>query len=99
MIDCRCVRGRVSGAEVTAHLTGEEMIAQMMGREISVLITREGVAAVMRSTSTITASMTHVCEVGREDFLAVSPEMLWLVPGNNFEGVFEVLANVEWKIE
>lgn len=81
MIDCRCVRGRVSGSEVTAHLTSEAVVAQM------------------HPTSTITASITHVCEVGREDFLAVSPEMLWLVPGNNFEGVFKVLANVEWKIE
>ena len=40
-----------------------------------------------------------VCTETGAPRLRVSPEVMWLTPGNGFEGVFTVVSNVDWKIE
>ena len=39
-----------------------------------------------------------VCSTNRSRYLSVSPEHIWLMPGNNFKGDVLVTANVEWKV-
>lgn len=47
----------------------------------------------------ISAAMQHVCTIGRDDFLLVSPDVVWLNEGNGFENIFEVISNVSWTVE
>lgn len=47
----------------------------------------------------ISAAMQHVCTIGRDDFLLVSPDVVWLTEDNNFENIFEVISNVSWTVE
>lgn len=47
----------------------------------------------------ISAAMQHVCTIGRDDFLLVSPDIVWLNEGNGFENIFEVISNVSWTVE
>lgn len=47
----------------------------------------------------ISAAMQHVCTIGRDDFIVVSPDVVWLNEGNGFENIFEVISNVSWTVE
>ena len=73
---------------------------RLLSADIGARMTAESeVGAVMRSASSITARMIHACEVGRGDFLQISPEVMWLTEANDFTGIFEVMANVKWNVE
>lgn len=37
-----------------------------------------------------------VCDAGKQSYLKVDPEYIWLMPSNNFEDNVDVLSNVVW---
>lgn len=37
-----------------------------------------------------------VCDVGKDAYLSVSPDYIWLMSSNNFEDNVDVLSNVVW---
>ena len=42
-------------------------------------------------------SIGVVCDVGKQAYLKVDPEYIWLMPSNNFEDNVDVLSNVVWQ--
>ena len=43
-------------------------------------------------------SITPSCRTSTGEILIVSPDVVWLTEDNGYEGVFEVIANVEWRV-
>ncbi len=41
-------------------------------------------------------SIGVVCDVGKQAYLKVDPDYIWLMPSNNFEDNIDVLSNVVW---
>ena len=41
-------------------------------------------------------SIGVVCDVGKQAYLKVDPDYIWLMPSNNFEDNVDVLSNVVW---
>lgn len=46
--------------------------------------------------SGINVSVKIVCDVGKDAYLRVEPDYIWLMPSNNFEDNVDVLSNVVW---
>ena len=44
----------------------------------------------------IKVSVGIVCDVGKDAYLRVEPDYIWLMPSNNFEDNVDVLSNVVW---
>lgn len=44
----------------------------------------------------IKVSVGVVCDVGKDAYLTVNPDYIWLMPSNNFEDSVDVLSNVVW---
>lgn len=44
----------------------------------------------------IKVSVGIVCDVGKDAYLRVEPDYIWLIPSNNFEDNVDVLSNVVW---
>lgn len=43
-------------------------------------------------------SIAPSCRTSTGEILIVSPDVVWLTEDNGYEGVFEVIANVEWQV-
>lgn len=41
----------------------------------------------------------RVCSTPTGAVMVVSPEVVWLSPGNDFKATFEVVSNVDWRVE
>lgn len=52
---------------------------------------------VSASTTGMKVSIGVVCDVGKQAYLKVDPEYIWLMPSNNFEDNVDVLSNVVWQ--
>lgn len=52
---------------------------------------------VFASTTGMKVSIGVVCDVGKQAYLKVDPEYIWLMPSNNFEDNVDVLSNVVWQ--
>lgn len=46
----------------------------------------------------IRASVSELCNIPQDFFLRVSPDVVWLTPDNDFEGVFNVKSNTKWEV-
>ena len=51
---------------------------------------------VSASATGMKESIGVVCDVGKQAYLKVDPEYIWLMPSNNFEDNVDVLSNVVW---
>ena len=52
---------------------------------------------VSASETGMKVSIGVVCDVGKQAYLKVDPEYIWLMPSNNFEDNVDVLSNVVWQ--
>jgi hypothetical protein len=52
---------------------------------------------VFASATGMKVSIGVVCDVGKQAYLKVTPEYIWLMPSNNFEDNVDVLSNVVWQ--
>ena len=52
---------------------------------------------VSASATGMKVSIGVVCDVGKQAYLKVDPEYIWLMPSNNFEDNVDVLSNVVWQ--
>lgn len=99
---CGCVSGRLTSVDATARFVGTAEVGAVMRPSSSIVATAtpvEEIGVALRPHLAITARMSHVCEVGREDYLLISPEVMWLTEDNDYSGVFEVYSNVDWIIK
>ena len=51
---------------------------------------------VSASATGMKVSIGGVCDVGKQAYLKVDPDYIWLMPSNNFEDNVDVLSNVVW---
>lgn len=51
------------------------------------------------SADQIIGAMSHVCTVGREPYILVQPDVVWLTEANAYEAMMSVMSNVAWEIE
>ena len=51
---------------------------------------------VSASATGMKVSIGVVCDVGKQAYLKVDPDYIWLMPSNNFEDNVDVLSNVVW---
>lgn len=49
--------------------------------------------------SSVRASGVAVCPLSTAPYIEVTPQMIWLTPGNLFSGDFDIISNVKWLIE
>lgn len=57
----------------------------------------KGIGNVSANSATgMKVSIGVVCDVGKQAYLKVDPDYIWLMPSNNFEDNVDVLSNVVW---
>lgn len=57
----------------------------------------KGIGNVSSASATgMKVSIGVVCDVGKQAYLKVDPDYIWLMPLNNFEDNVDVLSNVVW---
>lgn len=56
----------------------------------------KGIGNVSAKADEMKVSIGVVCDVGKQAYLKVDPDYIWLVPSNNFEDNVDVLSNVVW---
>lgn len=56
----------------------------------------KGIGNVSPKADEMKVSIGVVCDVGRQAYLKVDPDYIWLMPSNNFEDNVDVLSNVVW---
>lgn len=56
----------------------------------------KGIGNVSVKADEMKVSIGVVCDVGKQAYLKVDPEYIWLIPSNNFEDNVDVLSNVVW---
>lgn len=52
----------------------------------------------IEAAATPIIAISPSCRTSTGEILIVSPDVVWLTEGNGYEGVFEVIANVEWQV-
>lgn len=57
----------------------------------------KGIGNVSAKADEMKVSIGVVCDVGKQAYLKVDPEYIWLMPSNNFEDNVDVLSNVVWQ--
>ena len=57
----------------------------------------KGIGNVSVKADEMKVSIGVVCDVGKQAYLKVDPEYIWLMPSNNFEDNVDVLSNVVWQ--
>lgn len=55
-----------------------------------------GINISVNPSHSIKVSVGVVCDVGKDAYLRVYPDYIWLMPSNNFEDNVDVLSNVVW---
>lgn len=55
-----------------------------------------GINVSVNPSRSIKVSVGVVCDVGKDAYLTVNPDYIWLMPSNNFEDSVDVLSNVVW---
>ncbi|WP_298048198.1 hypothetical protein [uncultured Bacteroides sp.] len=55
-----------------------------------------GINVSVNPSRSIKVSVGVVCDVGKDAYLTVNPDYIWLMPSNNFEDNVDVLSNVVW---
>ena len=55
-----------------------------------------GIGNVSAKAEEMKVSIGVVCDVGKQAYLKVDPDYIWLMPSNNFEDNVDVLSNVVW---
>lgn len=55
-----------------------------------------GIGNVSAKADEMKVSIGVVCDVGKQAYLKVDPDYIWLMPSNNFEDNVDVLSNVVW---
>ncbi len=56
----------------------------------------KGIGNVSVKADEMKVSIGVVCDVGKQAYLKVDPDYIWLMPSNNFEDNVDVLSNVVW---
>lgn len=56
----------------------------------------KGIGNVSAKADEMKVSIGVVCDVGKQAYLKVAPDYIWLMPSNNFEDNVDVLSNVVW---
>lgn len=56
----------------------------------------KGIGNVSAKADKMKVSIGVVCDVGKQAYLKVDPDYIWLMPSNNFEDNVDVLSNVVW---
>lgn len=56
----------------------------------------KGIGNVSAKAEEMKVSIGVVCDVGKQAYLKVDPDYIWLMPSNNFEDNVDVLSNVVW---
>lgn len=56
----------------------------------------KGIGNVSAKADEMKVSIGVVCDVGKQAYLKVDPDYIWLMPSNNFEDNVDVLSNVVW---
>lgn len=56
----------------------------------------KGIGNVSAKADEMKVSIGVVCDVGKQAYLKVDPDCIWLMPSNNFEDNVDVLSNVVW---
>lgn len=56
-----------------------------------------GIGNVSAKADEMKVSIGVVCDVGKQAYLKVDPDYIWLMPSNNFEDNVDVLSNVVWQ--
>lgn len=56
----------------------------------------KGIGNVSAKSDEMKVSIGVVCDVGKQAYLKVDPDYIWLMPSNNFEDNVDVLSNVVW---
>lgn len=56
----------------------------------------KGIGNVSAKADEMKVSIGVVCDVGKQAYLKVDPDSIWLMPSNNFEDNVDVLSNVVW---
>lgn len=56
----------------------------------------KGIGNVSVKADEMKVSIGVVCDVGKQSYLKVDPDYIWLMPSNNFEDNVDVLSNVVW---
>lgn len=56
----------------------------------------KGIGNVSAKADEMKVSIGVVCDVGKQAYLKVDPDYIWLMPSNNFEDNVYVLSNVVW---
>ena len=57
----------------------------------------KGIGNVSAKADEMKVSIGVVCDVGKQAYLKVDPDYIWLMPSNNFEDNVDVLSNVVWQ--
>lgn len=57
----------------------------------------KGIGNVSVKADEMKVSIGVVCDVGKQAYLKVDPEYIWLMPSNNFLDNVDVLSNVVWQ--
>lgn len=80
--------------EVVAHRLDESVVASVSRMDAPIF------AKSIRLDAPIEVTCSIICDIGVRDYLIVEPnDFVWLNEGNDFTAHFEVVSNVEWKIE
>ena len=58
----------------------------------------KGIGNVSAKADEMKVSIGVVCDVGKQAYLKVDPDYIWLMPSNNFEDNVDVLSNVVWHV-
>lgn len=102
-MDCRIKGHQRAVGDVNAHMmmpfTLSAQMVSIGGDVEASMLPIATIYGAQRSAEHITATQHHVCTIGRDAMLLVSPDIMWLTEANDFTGVFEVVSNVEWNVE
>lgn len=73
-----------------------------IGKPIAVDVSRVGSAMALKASrigEALRVSCSLVCTTDDSYYLRVTPEVIWLIPENDFSEEVDVQSNVKWRIE
>lgn len=95
-------KGTPMSFEAVLHGDGMSFDAEQVGNAMGFSAERRGkdfTATLTRKGSPVEFRCGLVCTLRETFYLKVEPEMIWLLPENNFSEDVVVYSNVTWTIE
>jgi hypothetical protein len=93
-----CIVSTLTRHTAEADIIRHPLILSLTAAESPVIGIDVERASIGVARHTAEISIMPSCRTSTGNILIVSPEVVWLTEDNGYEGVFEVVSNVEWQI-